>query len=79
MVLLYLGSQVSAKAFSIECTVLNFLVATAVWVILLITAFMYSGSPYRSFAYKIKLKKLSIATIIWCVALYLIGISGAFE
>ncbi len=79
MIGLYLGSKVSAKAFSIECTVLNFLVATCVLIIMVGTSLMYSGSPYRSFAYKIKMRKLTIATIVWTTTRYLRGISGAFE
>ena len=79
MIGLYLGSFVSATAFSIECTVLNFLVATTVLVIMIVTFIMYSGSPYRSLAYKIKMHKLTIATLIWCASRYFRGISGAFE
>jgi Kef-type K+ transport system membrane component KefB len=79
MIILYLCSGVSARAFSIECTVLNFIVATCVWVIMFITSLKYSGSPYKSTAYKIKMRKLTIANIIWCACRYLRGISGAFE
>ena len=79
MIGLYLGGQASAMGFSIECTVLNFLVATSVWVIMLVCAIMYSGSPYRSQAYKVKMKKLQIANIVWTVSRYFRGISGAFE
>jgi hypothetical protein len=79
MIGLYLGSCLSAKAFSIECTVLNFLVATSVVVIMIVMSLMYSGSPYRSLAYKIKMRKLTLATLIWCTSRYFRGISGAFE
>ena len=79
MIGLYLGSIVSATAFSIECTVLNFLVSTTVLVIMIVTFIMYSGTPYRSLAYKIKMHKLTIATLIWCASRYFRGISGAFE
>ena len=79
MVGLYLGSCLSAKAFSIECTVLNFLVATSVVVTIIVMSLMYSGSPYRSLAYKIKMRKLTVATLIWSASRYLRGISGAFE
>jgi hypothetical protein len=79
MIGLYLGSCLSATAFSIECTVLNFLVATSVVVIIIVTSLMYSGTPDRSLAYKIKMRKLTIATLIWCAGRYFRGISGAFE
>lgn len=79
MIILYLTNHASAKAFSIECTVLNFLVAIAVFSIMIAFMFMYSGSPYRSQTYKIKMKKLSIAIIIWCACRLMRGISGAFE
>jgi hypothetical protein len=79
MIGLYLGSALSATAFSIECTVLNFLVATSVIVLLIVTSLMYSGSPYRSLAYKIKMRKLTVATLIWCASRYSRGIYGAFE
>ena len=48
MIILYLTGHASAKAFSIECTVLNFLVAIGVFSIMIAFMFMYSGSPYRS-------------------------------
>lgn len=79
MIGLYLGSQVSAMVFSIECTVLNFLVTFAVFAIMIAVMFMYSGSPYKSPAYKIKMRKLTIANIIWCISRCFRGISGAFE
>jgi hypothetical protein len=79
MIILYLCSILSAKAFSIECTVLNFLVATSVWVIMLVTSIIYSGSPIKSKAYQLKMRKLTIATLIWCICRYFRGISGAFE
>lgn len=69
----------SAKAFSIESTVLNFLAATCVWIGLLIFALRFSGSPYRSLAYKLKMRKLTLAIVVWCAARYCRGISGAFE
>lgn len=79
MLLLYLTSAVSAKAFSIECTVLNFIAATFVWVVLLIYAFKFSGSPFRSPAYKLKMRKLTLAVVVWCATRYFRGITGAFE
>ena len=79
MLSLYIFSAVSAKAFSIECTVLNFLAATFVWVVLLIYAIKFSGSPFRSPAYKIKMRKLTLAIVVWCITRYFRGISGAFE
>jgi hypothetical protein len=54
-------------------------VTTCVWVVLLVYAFMFSGSPYRSQAYKLKMRKLALAVFIWCMARYLRGITGAFE
>ena len=48
MIGLYLGSQVSALAFSIECTVLNFLVAIGVMTIMIAFMLLYSGSPFKS-------------------------------
>eukprot|EP00347_Sterkiella_histriomuscorum_P018444 403345487 len=79
MLLLYLFGAVSAKAFSIECTILNFVAATFVWIILLIYALMFSGSPFRSNAYKLKMRKLTLAIVIWCACRYFRGITGAFE
>jgi len=79
MIILYLTNHASARAFSIECTVLNFLVAVGVFSIMIAFMFMYSGSPYKSQTYKIKMKKLSIANIIWCACRCMRGISGAFE
>lgn len=79
MIGLYLGSHLSALAFSIECTVLNFLVAIGVFGVLLVCILMYSGSPLRSEAYRIKMKKLTIANLIWCASRCFRGISGAFE
>ena len=76
---LYLGSKATAKSLSIVFTILNFLVATCVWVVLLIYALMFSGSPYRSQAYKLKMRKLSFAIAVWCVTRYIRGITGAFE
>jgi hypothetical protein len=51
MILLYLASVLTAKAFSIECTVLNFILATSVLVIMLVTSVIYSGSPIKSRGY----------------------------
>lgn len=79
MILLYIFNAASAKAFSIECTVLNFIVATCVWIALLVFALRFSGSPYRSLAYKLKMRKLTLVIVIWCIARYCRGISGAFE
>ena len=79
MIILYLADVLSAKAFSIECTVLNFILATSVLVIMLVTSVIYSGSPIKSKAYQLKMRKLTIATLIWCVCRYFRGISGAFE
>ena len=76
---LYIGGKASARSFVIECTILNFLAATFVWVFLLIYALMYSGSPFRSLAYKIKVRKLTFVVIIWCICRYIRGITGAFE
>ena len=79
MLLLYLASTVSAKAFSIECTVLNFIAATFVWIAMLVFALIFSGSPYRSQAYKIKTRKMTFAIVLWCITRYFRGITGAFE
>ena len=76
---LYLGDMASGIAFSIDCSILNFLVATLVWIILLVYALKFSGSPYRSQAYKFKMKKITTAIVVWCITRYFRGISGAFE
>jgi hypothetical protein len=47
--------------------------------IMIAVMFMYSGSPYKSSAYKIKMRKLTIANIIWCISRCFRGISGAFD
>jgi hypothetical protein len=40
---------------------------------------MFSGSPYRSPAYKMKMRKLTVAIVVWSLTRYLRGITGAFE
>jgi MFS superfamily sulfate permease-like transporter len=79
MLLLYVGSHASAKAFSIECTILNFLTSAFVLVSLLVFALKFSGIPYKSPVYKIKIKKLTIVMFIWCLSRLCRGIWGAFE
>jgi hypothetical protein len=74
MLLLYVGSHASAKAFSIECTILNFF--TSAFVLL---SLKFSGIPYKSPVYKIKIKKLTIVMFIWCLSRLCRGIWGAFE
>lgn len=79
MLILYYYSCISAKAFSVECTVLNFISATFVWVCLLIFANWFSGSPYKSPIYKFQINKLTLVICLWCISRYCRGIWGAFE
>lgn len=79
MLALYLAGPISGVAFSIECTVLNLLVATLAWIILLVYMLKFSGSPFRAQAYKVKMKKLTYAIIVWVITRYFRGITTALE
>ena len=75
---MYAFSQISATAFSIELTVLNFTFAAIAWVSILCLVLQFSGNPIKNI-YNQKIKKMTTAVLVWTLARYLRGTWGLFD
>lgn len=79
MLTLYMVDEISAIAFARELSFLNCMTASCALVSLLILAFKYSGSPYKSTGYKKKIQTLTLGVFIWAVCRYIRSIWGIFD